>query len=129
MTIETRAYVDFKVKFNAAVADPWDEAKRNDARLAFEEFRKGLMGRFIEQLHAKSWDYEAIKKFLENGQFLVPGNAEAEQKVLKMAILRAFVQVFGQREIRLKAQVARDNLKEICEQSQAAADAIGKALG
>jgi hypothetical protein len=46
-----------------------------------------------------------------------------------MAILRAFVQVFGQREIRLKAQVAKDNLEEICEQSQAAADAVGEALG
>jgi hypothetical protein len=129
MKIESTDYVDFKVKFNTAVADPWDEAKRNNARLAFEQFRKGFKGRFIEALHAESWDYQAIRNFLDNGQFLVPGNAEAEQRVLKMAILRAFVQVFGQREIRLKAQVARDNLKEICEQSQAAADAIGQALG
>lgn len=129
MAVETAAYVDFKVKFNAAVADPWDDAKRTAARLAFEEFRRGFTGRVIEQLHAESWDYEAIENFLNQGQFLVPGTAEVEQKVLKMAILRAFVQVFGQRKIRLKAEVAKDNLKEICEQSQGVAEAIGEALG
>jgi hypothetical protein len=129
VAIESEKYVRFKVAFNAAVSDPWSQAKRVAAREAFEAFRSGFTGRIMEELHADSWDYDAIRSFLENDQFLMPGSAEAEQKVLTMAILRAFVQVFRERTIRLKKSVARDRLKEICEQSQEAANAIQEAIG
>lgn len=129
MAIESEKYVSFKVAFNAAVADPWSQAKRVAAREAFEAFRSGFVGRIMEELHADSWDYEAIRNFLENDQFLMPGSAEAERKVLTMAILRAFVQVFRERSIRLKRAVARDRLKEICEQSQEVVTSIKASIG
>lgn len=129
MAIESEKYVRFKVAFNAAVADPWSQSKRVAAREAFETFRSGFFGSIMEALHADSWDYEAIRNFLENDQFLMPGSAEAERKVLTMAILRAFVQVFRERTIRLKRSVARDRLKEICEQSQEMVTAIQEAIG
>lgn len=122
--MESAAYVDFKIKFNASVSDPWSQQKRSEAKAAFENFKKGFLGSLESEIHTASWDYRAISNYLENDVFLMPGNAESELKVLKMAILRAFVRVFSERTIRLKKDVAGERVKDLCEASKEACDGI-----
>jgi hypothetical protein len=122
--MESAAYVDFKIKFNASVSDPWSQQKRSEAKAAFENFKKGFLGSLESEIHTSSWDYRAISNYLENDVFLMPGNAESELKVLKMAILRAFVRIFSERTIRLKKDVAGERVKDLCEASKEACDGI-----
>jgi hypothetical protein len=124
MTMESAAYVDFKVKFNASVSDPWSQQKRSEAKAAFEAFRRGFRGSLESEIHTASWDYRAVCNYLENDVFLMPGNAESELKVLKMAILRAFVRIFSERAIRLKQAVAVERLQDLCEASKEACEGV-----
>lgn len=124
ISLESAAYIDFKTKFNASVSDPWSQQKRSAAKAAFEVFRKGFRGSLESELHTSSWDYKAISDYLENDVFLMPGSAESEQKILKMAILRAFVRIFSERTIRLKQAVAVERIKDVCEASKEACDSV-----
>jgi len=122
--MESDAYVEFKKKFNASVSDPWDQQKRADAKAAFEAFRTGFFGRAETAVHTDSWDFKAVREYLDNAVFLMPGNADAERKVLKMAILRAFERIFRDRTIRLKRAVAVERIKDLCDASKEASDSI-----
>lgn len=124
MTMESAAYIDFKTKFNISVGDPWSREKRSEAKAAFEAFQKGFRGSLESQLHTDSWDYAAIRNYLDNDVFLVPGSADSELKVLKMAILRAFVRIFSERTIRLKQAVAVERIQDVCEASKEAYDSV-----
>lgn len=121
---ESKEYEDFKKMFNISVGDPWSQEKRSNAKAAFKAFQKGFRGSLESQLHTDSWNYAAIRNYLDNDVFLMPGSAESELKVLKMAILRAFVRIFSERTIRLKQAVAVERIQDVCEKSKEAYDSV-----